>query len=91
MIEKLYDGRISPATRNYGKDEEYALALQRTTEAEEVLRGRLSPADYPVLDVFINCNSHLSYRTSELDFKEGFALAAVLALDLYTHSKSDHP
>lgn len=91
MIELLFDGRISPAARDYGKDETYTQALQETGTAEAALRVQLSADLRPLLDAYIDASNQLSWRSSELDFREGFAIAAGFALELHGYFKSDCP
>ncbi len=86
LLDKLWEGEISPGERRYRPGKEYGKHLQKMEKCENAIKAELSEQGKVAFEDFLSADSAISAMEGCDSFIAGFRMATLMMLDVFQPS-----
>ncbi|WP_216857267.1 DUF6809 family protein [Paenibacillus tritici] len=83
LLEDLYYGKFCPSERMYGSDPEYARNSKVISEQMDILKAKLSPEDFTLIEEALDLTDIQISISSASDYTLGFRMGAAMLIEVF--------
>ncbi|MEK4059054.1 MULTISPECIES: DUF6809 family protein [Paenibacillus] len=87
LLEDLYYGKICPSERSHSNDPKYALYSKQISELLQILKEKLTPDDFTMVEGVMDLNDMLISVSSAAAYILGFRMGAAMIIEVLGHKE----